>query len=269
MYINAHRRETGTQQATSMLPTSITFPASLHGSGWNTFPAQSHPSFRSSLRQCLIPNPPGSGGSWTFRITRGNSAQYRLLGWTPTRHSRESAVWPRSPHPGDTHMCSVGLPPEKQALTGLLLRTSQQCVPIFLVALPNLIDVLASSAPSRDAARCGLQHLPQRASRCPVGWDQAWLGKERASSEKEAWVSSVQRPIKCPDGRKPFSKRQSLSSKPKSFVFLVAPTFVCTLSSVKEGLVPASPTFPFWNSVGCCKDGLERFYFVIFFFKAS
>lgn len=90
------------------------------------------------------------------------------------------------------------------------------------------------------------------------------MGKERASSEKEAWLSSVERPAKCPDGLNPPLKRQSLSSKPKSFVLLAAPTLVCTSSSGKD-LGLTSPTFPFWNSVGCFKDGLERLYFVIFF----
>lgn len=209
MYINAHRRVTGTKQVLLNVACVCHAPPLAPRFWLEHFSSSVSPIFEKLSQAMPNPESPREWRFLDFQNHPGNLAQYRLLGWTPTRDSRESAVWPRSPHPGDTHMCSAGLPPEKQALTGLLLRTSQQCVPIFLVALPNLIDVLASSAPSRDAARCGLRHLPQRASRCPVGWDQACLGKERASSEKEAWVSSVQRPIKCPDGRKPLSKTVS------------------------------------------------------------
>lgn len=184
---------------------------SLRGSGWNTSPAQSYPSFR----QCLIP--PGSGGSWAFRITWRtwqNADFWAGLLATPLK----SAVWPRNPHPGDT-----GPPPEKQALMGLLHWDQPAvCSPLSRgPSQPNrhpglgptiLLSVLSRP---RRVAKCGSGASYPTSEQMPGG-AQACLGKERASSEKEAWLSSVERPAKCPDGLNPPLKRQSLSSNPKA-----------------------------------------------------
>lgn len=77
-------------------------------------------------------------------------------------------------------MCGVGPPQVKQTLIGLLLQTSQWCAPIFLVALPNLIDILALGQLSRHVAKWNI--FPKH--QVDAWWGQAYLGKERALRER-------------------------------------------------------------------------------------
>lgn len=90
------------------------------------------------------------------------------------------------------------------------------------------------------------------------------LGKEEVGSlEKDGWVSFVERP-KCPEGLQLFQLKDSLfSRKPKLHVTSSSHTSWHTPNS---GLHPiAGFQRPFWNSPGCLRDGLQMFYFAVFF----